>query len=402
MAGYLRQLSNDVKIYNEEKVYKGYTLFAPHYGNIAWLIDMNGNIVHRWQMENPPRINTELLPNGNLIWLGRGKKAIKELAGGASELIEVNWEGNEVWRLDDPKMHHDFAIQENGNILILRFCDIPKKIQKNIKGGVPGTEMPDGTIVGVQVREINRAKETLWEWNNWEHFDIEKDVECPLANRLIWGYTNSVDAFPNGDVLLSIRHMNKVIRVSKKTGDIIWEWGPEHLLGHQHDGKVIENGNITIFDNGLHRKPLSPGDPNEISAFTTSRVLEVDPKTDKIVWEYIDPMHLIFTNFAGNAQRLSNGNTFFCESRTGTFYEVTYDKEIVWKYESPFIYPREKIWGWTESKMVAQAHRYGIDFEGFKNKDLDPERFEWILKERSTEKIKEEERIKGRLAKAGY
>ena len=52
--------------------------------------------------------------------------------------------------------------------------------------------------------------------------------------------------------------------------------------------------------------------------------------------------------------------------------------------------------------MVAQAHRYGIDFQGFKNKDLDPERFEWILKERSTEKIKEEERIKSRLAKAGY
>ena len=258
MAGYLKQPSNDVKIHNEEKVCKGYTLFAPHYGNIAWLIDMNGNIVHNWQMENPPRINTELLPNGNLMWLGRGKKAIKELAGGASELIEVDWEGNEVWRLDDPKLHHDFAVQENGNIHRLRFCDIPKKIQKNIKGGVPGTEMSDGTITGVQVREINGAKETLWEWNNWEHFDTDKDVECPLANRLIWGYTNSVDAFPNGDVLLSVRHMNKVIRVSKKTGDIIWEWGPEHLLGHQHDGRVIENGNVTIFDNGLHRKPLSP------------------------------------------------------------------------------------------------------------------------------------------------
>ena len=110
MISYVRKLSEDVKIHNEEKVYKGYTLFAPHYGNIAWLIDMDGNIVHYWQMEHPPRIVAKLLPNGNLMWLGRGKKAIRELAGGASELIEVDWEGNEVWRLDDPKLHHDFEI----------------------------------------------------------------------------------------------------------------------------------------------------------------------------------------------------------------------------------------------------------------------------------------------------
>ena len=227
-------------------------------------------------------------------------------------------------------------------------------------------------------------------------------MECPLCMRSIWGYTNSVDQFPNGDILLSIRHMNKVIRVDKKTGNIVWEWGPEHLLGHQHDAVILENGNITIFDNGHHRKPLKSGDPSEISSFTTSRIVEVNPQTNEIVWEYKDPMFMIFTNFAGNAQRLPNGNTFFCESRTGTFYEVTYDKEMVWKYESPFILSREKMWGWTESKMVAQAHRYGTDFEGLKGKDLDPDKFEWIIRKKSIETLSEEERIKNRLAMAGY
>jgi len=40
--------------------------------------------------------------------------------------------------------------------------------------------------------------------------------------------------------------------------------------------------------------------------------------------------------------------------------------------------------------------------EGFKDKDLDPEKYEWVIRKKSKETIEEEERIKSRLAKAGY
>jgi hypothetical protein len=49
-----------------------------------------------------------------------------------------------------------------------------------------------------------------------------------------------------------------------------------------------------------------------------------------------------------------------------------------------------------------QAHRYGIDFEGLNNKDLDPDKYEWIIRKKDKETISMEERIKSRLAKAGY
>jgi len=38
MANYTRQMTKDVVIHDQTKVYKGYTLFAPQYGNIAWLL----------------------------------------------------------------------------------------------------------------------------------------------------------------------------------------------------------------------------------------------------------------------------------------------------------------------------------------------------------------------------
>jgi outer membrane protein assembly factor BamB len=403
MANYYRQLSKDVEIYRRELCYEGYTLFAPSFHNTtAWLIDMAGNIVHYWEMKNPPGLNYQLLANGNLLWMGRGPNAIEKVNGSADELVEVDWEGKEVWRYDDPMMNHDFVVLENGNIMILRFVDLPPGFQKRLKGGVPGTEL-DGKTYGMQVREIDRSGATVWEWNNFDHFDPEKDIECTLCDREVWGYTNSLDVFPNGDVILSVRRMNKVIRIDKTTGNIIWEWGPQHLLGHQHDVSVCENGNITIFDNGLHRKIFDPEKNHKDTAcFLASRALEVNPDNGEIVWEYIDPMHLIISNFCGSTQKLPNNNHLICDSSAGTFYEVTANKEVVWKYISPFVLNIPNHFGWTTTRLMFQAHRYGNDFEGFRGKNLDPERFEWTIGKREQVMSEEEAKVRKRLEQAGY
>jgi len=402
MANYIRSLSQDVLINKESKTYKGYTLFAPQFGNIAWLIDMEGNVCHFWEMKDPPGVNYYLNKKGNLMWLGRGDEALKELGGCASYLIEVDWNGNEVWRYDDPRLHHDFKIMDNGNIMVLRFETLPPDIQKRIKGGAPDTELPDGSMMGIQIQEITREKKVVWEWSNWEHFDFERHQECGLCNRLSYGYTNSVDVFPNGDPVISVREMNKVMRISKQTGDIVWEIGPELDLGHQHDVDVLPNGNITLFDNGVHRVPRGHDTPDEIASFCTSRVLEIDPLKSEIVWEYTDPTHIMFTNFCGSTEKLPNGNYFICESRTGTFYEITPEKEVAWKYISPFVIPRPDIFGWTAAKLVFQAHRYSADFEGFKERDLDPDQYEWTISKKDQTEIDEEEITRNRLTRAGY
>jgi hypothetical protein len=49
---YARGLSQDVKIHDQSKVYKGYTLFAPMFGTTVWLIDMEGRVVNYWEFEN--------------------------------------------------------------------------------------------------------------------------------------------------------------------------------------------------------------------------------------------------------------------------------------------------------------------------------------------------------------
>jgi hypothetical protein len=89
--------------------------------------------------------------------------------------------------------------------------------------------------------------------------------------------------------------------------------------------------------------------PNKFRHF--SRVLEIDPRTLEIVWEYKQPKpsedlnddgairgneKFFFSNIMGAAQRLPNGNTFITEADTGRLFEVTIKGKVVWEYVPPW------------------------------------------------------------------
>jgi hypothetical protein len=394
---YIRKLTQDVKIYDPSKACNGYTLFSLEWGRDAWLINMRGQIVNHWAMKHGPAAHGKLLPNGNLLWQGRDLEAMTEFGSNGKELVEVDWDSNQVWRYDDPFVNHDFVRLSNGNTVLNRYVQIPDSIAAKIKGGIPGTER-EGKIWSCSFREITKEADVVWEWKHYEHLDPERDILCPLCPRSIWGYTNSLDVFPNGNIVFTLRFLNTIAILDKKTGEIIWRWGPEHSLGHPHSCSVLDNGNILLFDNGLHRKGKEIG----IGDVAASRVIEVNPKTNEIEWEYRDPNAFNFyTAICGGAERLPNGNTLICESTKGRFFEVTSKKDIVWEYVSPFMIRRPPYWGWTLSAEVFQAHRYGPDYEGLNGKALDPNRFEWVIREKSTETL-EEEKILSRLKKLGY
>jgi hypothetical protein len=409
---YSRRKVNDVKIYKESKAYNGYTFFATMYGKDAWLIDMEGNVVHNWKMKQMPGPYGKLLENGNVLWQGRGIDAIEGFGGNATELVEVDWEGNEVWRYDDPFLNHGFLRMKNGNTLINRYIEIPKDIAAKVKGGVAGTEL-DGKIYGCSFQEITPEKEVVWEWKHYEHMDVETDILCPLCPRSIWGYTNAMDIMPDGNLVFTLRYLNTVVIIDRKTGEIIWRWGPKHSIGHPHDCTALPNGNILLFDNGFHRKPYVCSDdddlevsPAGISEEEYSAILEINPKTNEIVWDFRDRLNLFYTNVCGGAQRLPNGNTLVCESTKGRFFEVTPEKEIVWEYINPFMTNHPPYWNydWQPTAETFRAFRFGPDFPGLEGKDLNPKNYEWSVlpREEKSEEEKEEEAILSRLTKLGY
>jgi hypothetical protein len=65
-------------------------------------------------------------------------------------------------------------------------------------------------------------------------------------------------------------------------------------------------------------------------------VIEVDPKSNRIVWEYFDnPAYNFFSPYISGARRLPNGNTLITEGMFGRMFQVTPEGDIVWEYINP-------------------------------------------------------------------
>jgi hypothetical protein len=299
-------------------------------------------------------------------------------------LVEVDWEGNEVWKYEHSHLNaHDYIRLKNGNTLLVKYEPLPQEITAKVKGGIPGSEFRDaetgeeGIMWGDCYQEITPDGDVVWEWRDYEHLDPEIDVIEPRAPRYAWAMNNSLYEMPDRNILVSLVHIDTIAIIEKDTGNIIWRYGPsteawqKSPISFQHNPTVLPNGNILLFDNGRHRVDPPWHHPPDFS-----RIVEINPKTGEIDWEYRDPNTADFhSTFMSGCERLPNRNTLVCEASHGRLFELTYQKEMVWEYVSPFYYHHPSPhFGFTN--MIYRAHRYGPDYSGLQSKVLDPTRYE--------------------------
>ncbi len=320
-----------------ERACPGYTLYAPMSGDgEVYLLDINGEVAHQWQMPYPPGLYGYLLPNGNLFYGGKVRddggwdvfEAMKRFKGGI--MLEVDWEGNIVWEHRDPYHHHDARRTESGGCLYMTVERMDDAQAARIEGGQPGTDS-HGMWSDVLV-EVDATGNRVWEWHAAEHLDPERHVITFNDLRDEWSHGNTVAPLPDNRVMFSFRNISTVGIIDKASGAIAWQIGDD-VLAQQHDPSLLDNGNVLIYDNGSHsrRDPLP-----------ASRVIEVNPATNEIVWQYRDnPPFNFFSAYISGARRLPNGNTLITEGQVGRIFQVTPEGDVVWEYINPHFAPNE-------------------------------------------------------------
>lgn len=362
---YARTSLKGVTFYDSTRAYNGLTLFTPVEGKGAWLVDMMGRRVNYWETAYYPGYDAKLLPNGNLLYAGRVDSGpLADLEGAGGILLEIDWDGNLVWEYKDPYLHHTFDRMGNGNTLVLKWVRLPDDTAARVKGGDPGTER-DGAMWGDAIQEVTPGGRVVWEWVAHESIDPGATRRCPICPRSTWGHANSVSALSDGNLLVSFAFTNTIAIVDRKTGGVKWQWGPYKEgdqapgdLSHQHCPTMLDNGNILVFDNGMH-----PGG----FAFSFSRVVEVSPTTGDIAWVYGggDVAGEFYSPMLGSCQRLPNRNTLICEGTTGRIFEVTPSLQLAWEFVNN-LPAHEPYPAQTRSHMVCSAYRYGMDYAGLK------------------------------------
>ena len=328
----------------------GYTLYAPMSGNgDVYLLDANGDVAHQWRLPYPPGLYGYLLPNGNLFYGGKVRddggwdvfEAMKRFKGGV--MLEVDWDGNIVWEHRDAYHHHDARRTESGGCLYLTVARMDDAAAAKVKGGQPGSDA-GGMWADVLV-EIDANGNRVWEWRAAEHLDPQRHVITFNDLRDEWSHGNTVVPLSDDRVMFSFRNISTVGIIDKASGEITWQLGDD-TLAQQHDPSLLDNGNVLIYDNGSHSRH------NPLPA---SRVIEVNPATNEIVWEYRDnPPFNFFSAYISGARRLPNGNTLITEGHFGRIFQVTPAGEVVWEYVNPHFAPNEQ--GYEVNSVFRATH----------------------------------------------
>ncbi|MBU0980000.1 MAG: arylsulfotransferase family protein [Nanoarchaeota archaeon] len=310
---------------HDSGAYTGLNLYQSEDKGEAYLMDMEGNVLHSWNAaegydchEECKWHHVEMDDQGNLYLV------VKD-----TMLAKLSWESGGVGYAG-VSAHHDMDRAENGDIYVLTREDLDVSYK-----GID-VRIANEYIIGMYPNSTVFTNISLYDSLGGELF-IEPSLLKSIVKRIEEEGIGSFDAYhantiemiekdtdfaDKGDLLLSVREIDMLI-VMDTEGEIKWTWGPG-VVDMQHHPTMLENGNILLFDNQGFRN--------------YSRVIELDPRTEKIVWTYPAlPTEKFYSESRGSSQKLPNGNVLITESNKGHVIEVTTGGEIVWEWWNPEI-----------------------------------------------------------------
>ena len=319
-----------IVVHERDRSFQGLNLYVSAHAPAAFLMDMDGEILHEWRYDYeracPEHFDPDsphqagwgrarALDNGDVVALFH-----------YNALIRVDKDSRLIWALCEP-YHHDIAIGEDGLITTIRTdprTDPRISGRHEFQDDAIAILQPDGKLSKrISIFDALMAspyashlrlvdEENLAETGDIFHNNAVKLIDGRNAHKLA--------ALKAGNLMISIRELDTVAILDPEQEKIVWALSG--MWQRQHEPVPLDNGNFLVFDNQ--------------SGPDWSNVFEVDPTNQEIAWSYRgDEQNRFRSTCCGTNQRLPNGNTLVTSSEQGTAFEVTPDNEIVWKFVNP-------------------------------------------------------------------
>ena len=340
-----RMEQQGVSVSASSRAQQGVTLFTAGDGPVVRLVDMDGRVLHEWRKPfsevwtaeqssiRDPQPDSHvyfrkahLFPNGDLL-------AIYEGVGDSPYgygMVKLDRNSKIIWTYFG-RTHHSFDIGEDGRIYVLTHEISNEEIPSF--GHLAPPRMDDQLAVlspdGQELQRIDLIKAVANSpYAHLLHTVSFYSVQDPLHSNdveVIGAAEASKLPFADeGQILLSFRELNALAILDPMSGTLVWA-ARGSWIG-QHDPDITEDGHILLFDNyGRFNGPEG-----------NSRVIEFDPVTQEITWQFPgDSGHPLHSAIRSSQQRLANGNTLITESSGGRILEVTRQGDLVWEYVHP-------------------------------------------------------------------
>ena len=310
------------------EAHDGLNLVVSGHAPAAALVDMDGTVLCEWQLEAAaawPELDFEgpeggaanfwrrahVLPNGELLAIYDGIGMIR--LDRRSRLLWANAGG----------YHHDLWLDADGTIYTLARADRAEHERLALEGPI---DEDFAAILAPDGRELRRVS-VLECLLNSDYYPLlalapkQGDIlHTNTIERLDGRFAERHPLYARGNLLVSMPTINTVAVLDIERTTVVWAL--TGLWKFQHQPTILDDGSLLVFDNlGEH------GD---------SRVLEIDPLTQAVLWSYRGtPERRFWSYFLGSSARLPNGNTLITESAAGRAFEVARDGRRVWEYVNP-------------------------------------------------------------------
>jgi len=333
-----------------ERTFEGLTLILT--GQSAHLIDLEGKIRHTWHLDYNKIITPEerrsslthesrvywrparVFPNGDLLVMVE----LTRLTPQGLALVRLDRDSRPLW-IFHGSVHHDFDIAADGKIYVLG---------QGLRAAAPAGIRLRGPLIDERLFVLSPAGKLLRDFSLLDAFAgtpyaqlvnaIQGDVRYDKGDYLHSNNLEIADAataarfdfVSEGQVLLSMRNLRALALLDMQSEKIVWVRRGSWF--QQHDPDFLANGNLLLFDN-----------KGDWERGGKSRVLEYDPTTEAIVWQYPGPKGgWLWSAARSEQQRLPNGNTLINENEGGRLLEVTVDGDLAWEYICPFQHDENK------------------------------------------------------------
>lgn len=213
-----------------------------------------------WYRATTPALDAKLLPGGNIGWMQfnetetlRGGADVHRLNGAPARHVDTVGGGAD---------HHELQLLRNGNYLLARY-PVLAGVDLTACGG-PAS----GAIYDNELQEIATDGSVVWSWRASDHLspaDVTPRWRDQCTSPADIYHFNSVEP-DRGGYVLSLRHLDAVLRIDRRSGAITWRLGgvprPESLapigdpdmagggFAGQHDARILPDGTLTVHDNG--------------------------------------------------------------------------------------------------------------------------------------------------------
>jgi len=319
--------------------------------------DLSGNVIwyYPYQLEVT---RTEV--GGNFFSISNEILSEYDFAGNLTLQTDVEILNEQLAAKGYPVMTsfnaHETRRLPNGNILLIGARD---EVSLEYQGGAPQHPVD---ILGDMILVLDHNMQLVWAWDSFAHQDLSRaatlgetcihsSAGCPYFNPAFtqandWLHSNSVQLTEDGNIVLSERNQDWVIKVNynngRGDGSILWRMGPfgdftilnppdnpcgdPHVFPwftHQHDAAFQIEINalkvFTVFDDGnLRRKQCGEGNSRGMVLYVGEPARTIYIETSADLGQFspalgsaqllISPLYGIYASFGNGLLNLPSGD----------------------------------------------------------------------------------------------